>query len=378
MRFYSLLLVIIFSWSFQVTGQSSEDQKLTSLNDAAFIALEKSDTAVARLANELLAESAKKGKPSVFGINAHTILGIINKDKGYFITSLNHYLKALNQAESIGDHGRISACYNNIGTVYQLQNNYVKSRSYFEKSLLIEDSLKQPLQQSIRYYNLGEVYAKMDSFSMALSYYNNSLIIEKDLGNTEGEIYALLGISEIYIKVGRYPDAQILLDEIDLKIEPHQVEESILYRKLLGILFAKKDQLDDAYRELNSAESISSKSNIRIHLLDIYKEQIAILKRQNKWETAVQKFDQYTALKDELNNLKVKNQLEDLTFQNELSRKELELKLIQEEKDLAVKNQKLEENTSKHRRKVVWFLVSSILLLFVLIIFGIRKLAKDT
>jgi tetratricopeptide (TPR) repeat protein len=330
------------------------------------------------LANELLTESSKKGKPSVFGINAHTILGIINKDKGYFITSLNHYLKALNQAKSIGDQGRVSACYNNIGTVYQLQNNYVKSRSYFEKSLHIEDSLNQPLQKSIRYYNLGEVYAKMDSFTLALSYFNNSLLIEKKLGNKEGEIYALLGISEVYIKVGRYPDARILLNEIDKKIEPHQIEESILYSKLLGVLFAKEGKLDAAFSELSVAQHISLKNNIRIHLLDIYKELIAIFKKQEKWEMAVQKYDQYTALKDELNNLKVKNQLEDLTFQNELNSKELELKLIQEEKDLAVKNQKLEENTSQHRRKVVWFLVSSILLLFALIIFGIRKLAKDT
>ena len=374
MRTHFTLLFIIVTACFQVSGQDS--LILVKMNDEAFAALERSDTSVVEKANLLLEESEKSGKPSVFGINAHTILGIVSKDKGYYITSLNHYLKALNQAKSIKDEGRTSACYNNIGTVYQLQNNFVKSREYFELSLDIEETLGAPLQKSIRLYNLGEVYAKMDSFSLALSYFNSSLIIEKDLGNLEGEIYALLGITDVYIKVDRNPDAWILLDEISDKLETHQVEEKILYSKLKGKLLFKEGRLDEALSAFKLAESISHKTGFRIHLLDIYLAQIPLLKKQEKWKEVVKTYDKYSSLKDQLNTLKVKNQLEDLTFQNTLNQKELELKLIQDEKDLALENQKIEKSTSNHRQKVVWFLIGSIIFLVTLSIFGIRKLSQ--
>ncbi|MFT4661634.1 MAG: tetratricopeptide (TPR) repeat protein [Patiriisocius sp.] len=373
MRIVLLLQLILFCTPF--LGTSQENQALTRLNDAAFIALENSDTAVTRLANELLDASSKSNKSSVFGINAHTILGIINKDKGYYITSLNHYLKALNQAEEIHDEGRVSACFNNIGSVYQLQNNFTKSKIYFEKSLAIEEILDHPLQTSIRLYNLGEVYAKMDSFTLALSFYNRSLLIEKEQQNAEGEVYALLGISEVYIRLERFPDAGILLNEIETNLAKHQIEEQILYHKLAGVLFSKKNELDLANNALRKAESISVQNDFRIHLLDIYTEQIAVLKAQQKWHAVVLKYDTYTRLNHELNNLRVKNQLEDLTFQNELNKKELEVELIQEEKNLVMMNKEMVETTSQHRQKVVWFLVTSIFVLFGLIVLGIRKLS---
>lgn len=373
MRAVALILFLFYLTPLLSVAQSEEE--LIKLNDAAFEALEESDSSVTRRANELLEASSKSKKASVFGINAHTLLGIINKDKGYYITSLNHYLKALNQAEELNDQGRISACYNNIGSVYQLQNNFTKSKTYFEKSLAIEEILDQPLQKSIRLYNLGEVYAKMDSFSIALSFFNRSLLIEKNEENTEGEVYALLGISEVYVKLGRFPDALILLDEIASKLVKNQVEEQILYYKLRGVLYSKKEELNEATQALNKAEAISIRNDFRIHLLDIYSEQIVILKAQADWRKVARKYDMYTKLKDELNNLKVKNQLEDLTFQNELNKKELEVKLIKEEKDLEVKNKEMVETTAQHRQKVVWFLVISIFLLFGLIILGIRKLS---
>jgi tetratricopeptide (TPR) repeat protein len=59
---------------------------------------------------------------SIYLINAHTILGIINKNRGYFHSSVENYLSAMKHAENISDSARVSACLNNIGVVYKLQN----------------------------------------------------------------------------------------------------------------------------------------------------------------------------------------------------------------------------------------------------------------
>ena len=369
------LILILFCFA-PPCALAQNDPDLKRLDSIAFQALETNDPSVSQKAKALLEASQRKGE-SLYSVNAHTILGIVNKEKGYYLTSINHYLKALNSAEKLKDRARVSACYNNIGGVYLLQENYVKACDYFNKSLDIEETLKVPLQTSIRYYNLGDAYSKMDSFDLALSYFTNSLLIEERLKNAEGIIYAQLGIAEVYLKLNRVDDCQGLLTKIAKGVSPQQIEESILHELLQGRVFLQQNKLDLALQSFNRAEAQSISHNFRIHLLDIYLNQIAVHKRSADWQRAVKTYDRYIALKEELNTTKIKNQLEDLTFRNELTKKELEIKLIQEEKQLAEKNERMEKNASKHSQKIVWFLIISLFLLFGLIFVGIRKISRS-
>lgn len=375
MRSFILVSILVFSsWS-SLLGQ--DDAYLNKLDSIAFNALEQGDTSVVTKANRLLHESSKRDNPSFHPINAHTILGIVNKNKGYYLTALDHYLKALNAAEEIKDDGRVSACYNNIGNIHLLLEDYEKACEYFNKSLKIEEKFDRPLQKSIRLYNLGDAYNKRDSFDLALSYFTNSLLIEKKLANNEGVIYAQLGIADIYVKIDRLTDAENLLEQINQVLEAHQVEERILYEILKGRIHLAKKNYSSSLDNFNRAEAFSTKNNLRIHLLDIYLFKIKAYKSLEDWKSATFVYDQFESLKDELNQEKVKSQLEDKTFQNELMKKELEIQLIQEEKDLAVKNQQMEKNVADHRSKIVWFLLLSLFLLIGLIFFGIRKISKE-
>lgn len=372
-----LVFVIIFTFCAQSALLFAQDEAhLRKLDALAFYALEHSDTSVVSKAMNLLLASSKRKSPSFYTCNAHTILGIVNKDKGYYLTSLDHYLKALEVAEKLNDKGRTSACYNNIGTVYQLQDNYQKACEYFNKSLKIEETLNQPLQKSIRLYNLGDAYSKLNRFDLALSYFTNSLLIEKKLNNPEGIIYAELGIAEVYLKIGRLKDAEGLLTKTQGRLTKYQIEETILSELLNGRIAHKRGDFDRSLSAINKAETISKSHNFRIYLLDIYRLKIDIYKGLENWKMATKVYDDFLELKDELNTTKVKNQLEDMIFRNEIKKKELEIQLIQEEKDLAVKNEQLERNAANHRSKIVWFLIGTFILLFTLIFIGIRKLSN--
>jgi len=258
-----LMLLLALNLSAQ-----SRDEVLKRLDSIAFDAYEKNSKDAINKANELLNKS-KKSKPSLYTVNAYTLLGILNKDKGHYISSLNNYLKALNVSEKINDTARISACYNNIGSIYKLQENYPKALQYFHKSLDIEKSLNQPLQKSIRYYNIGEIYSVVDSLDLALTYFNNSLLIEERANNTEGIIYALLGISDVYIKINHYVDARISLDRVTRLIGSSNIEESIILNKLNGELAFKQKKFSDALNFFQSAQDISKKNNFKSHLLSI-------------------------------------------------------------------------------------------------------------
>ena len=190
-------------------SQNSGEIKLRELDSIAFSSLENNASSVLEDANKLLAESLKS-KPKFYRINAYTLLGIVNKDRGFYVTSLDFYLKALNTAEKLKDFPRQSACLNNIGSVYQLQGNYSQAIEYFNKSLAIEEKLNQPIQKSIRFYNIGECYKDLDSLDLALTYFNNSLLIEQKAKSNEGIVYAYLGIADVYIRIKRTINIKIV------------------------------------------------------------------------------------------------------------------------------------------------------------------------
>ena len=377
MNWITILCQIILTLFIGVETCYSQDNlvELKRLDSIAFSALENNSPEKSVHANELLKASIEQNEP-LYKINALTILGIINKEKGYFVTALNHNLEALNTAEFANDEPRVSACYNNIGQIYQLQENFVKAKFYYQKSLAIENSLNNQLQKSIRLYNIGEVYNELDSLDLALTYFNNSLLIEKQAKNIDGEIYALLGISNVYIKIKRFTDAEITLNEVKSLLSPEYLEVTILYHILNGKLNNSREDRQAALNHFKTAEKLSTDHEFRIHLPEIYQLIIEILKADLSWKECTKYYTKHTALAQKLNTLKVKNQLEDMTFQNELNKKTLEIEFVQEERDLAKKNTELYKGISSYTTKIIWFLVLSIILIIGTIIIGLNYFNK--
>ena len=141
---YILSVILAITLSVKNCYSQLNRRNISDLDSIAFTALEQNSDSTSIYAHLLLEESENQ-KAYLYKINALTILGIVNKEKGYYVTALNHYLNALNTAEFSNDLPRVSACYNNIGQIYQLQQNYVKANSYYHLSLNIEDSLSNPL-----------------------------------------------------------------------------------------------------------------------------------------------------------------------------------------------------------------------------------------
>lgn len=370
--FFIVLTLIIMRIDLSFS-KDLDQSTLKKLDSIAFASLEKNTSSVLIDANNLLEESLKQ-KPSFYLANAYTLLGIINKNRGFYVTSLDYYLKALNISEVLKDKARTSACLNNIGSIYQLQGKFDQAIDYFNQSLELEKNLKQPLQQSIRYYNLGECYKDINKLDLALTFFNNSLIIEKKEKSNEGIVYAELGIADVYIRIERFTDAFIVLQNTEKRIQEDQIEEKIILHKLKGKLKQITGDLTGALQEYISGESLSTRYNIRTNLLDIIKLQITIYESKNEWEKAAKKYKEFAILTEKMNSLNIKNQLDDLNYRNELTKKQLEIELVQEERNLAQKNEQFEKTLRVYSQKIIWFVVVLLVLSIGLITFGVKKL----
>lgn len=334
---------------------SSAQKNLDNLEDRAYNAYSKNDSAALLYANEFLEEARKQD--TKYKINAHTLLGILYKDKGMYVTALEHYLKAHETATKLKDMPRASVCLNNVGSIYQLQGNFERAKSYFKESLRIEDSLNIPEQKSIRYYNLAEIYREQDSTDLALSNYNNSLQIEESLKNKDGIAYALLGISDIYLKLKRTTDAEITLNRVADEQKKLSADVRVLFFLNRGKLFIEKANFEEALRALNQGLEEAESFEIYIHHLALLDQKIRVLKKMGDYPELVKTYDNYLTILQKQNTAAIKNQLSDLTYQNELNRQELEIKLLSEERDIAKKNSESIAHINRLTRNIIVFLV---------------------
>lgn len=367
MKLFNLHTLLFCVFLF-LNGTLFSHDNLATLDSLAFVALETHSPKAEELAKQILLKT-KENYRSKHTINAYTILGIINKDKGYYVSSLNYYLKALNASEKKKDEGRISSSLNNIGVIYQLQRNFQSAITYFSNSLKLEEKFNNPLQKSIRYYNIGDCYKELDSFDLALSYFNNSLIIEQKYKNTEGIIYAYLGIAEVYLEIEQADNAKMILDKIKINLKESYIEESIFYYKLLGAYFYKKNQMSEALSVLQLAQTISEKHNFPIHLVEIFKCQIIVYEKLNDIQSLAKKYKELTTLNDKLGAIEIRNKIHDLTYNNEIQKKDREIALIEGERNFA-------EKLNVYNKKITGFLILVLIFIVGIVIYGLQKRKK--
>lgn len=362
----------------QVTlfAQLPEQDSIKYFNDQAFKALEKGDPQTDLLAEKFL-DLALKNPPGKYLVNAYTLQGILFKNKGYYLSSLDYYSKALKFAQVQKDNRRISACYNNIAAVYQLQSNYNKAIEYYNQSLLFEQKFGDQTQLSIRYFNLGECYNDLDSLDLALSYYNSSLILEKKNRFTEGIVLAEQGIASVYLKLDKLKDAAALLLKNAVLVGSLNTEAQLKQGLLQSILESKSGNLQEAVKLLEEALRLSESKEFRTLKLELLRERITVLKRfKGQAERLNGAYDEYITFLEWYDRYNAKNRLDDLTFRDELSKKQLLIDLAEQKKNLAETKRKEEYNLRVYSQKMVFFSIFLLVFILVMVIYGVRRIGK--
>ena len=359
---YLFILLFIFSFASSVNGQDQFIDLDKSLSES----FEKKDYEKAEtIALSILANSSYKDT-SVLKINANTVLAIIYKDKGFYSSAIDKNLLVVQSTEKRKDYERLSAAYNNIGVLYKLQRNYTSALNYFSKSLKIEERFNKPLRKSIRYYNLGECYKEIDSFDLALSFFSNSLIIEKKHKNLEGILYANLGLIDVYLDINQISDAKRLLDKIQVQVSKEQEEIYFLYKKSLGYYLFKTKDYTGSIDCLNNLELFLSSIESTNFLMDVYRLQIEVYEKTKDWKKLSSKYKQFVKSVSDGHSIQIQNRLNEVMHQNDLNKKELELRLLEKDRDYNA-------NLNRYSSKVAVFLLLLLIFIVGFVIYGLNR-----
>jgi len=371
----SLLILFVLTFAgFSLSQDNTRNEKLDSLIFAYFENndFEKAEkTAQEVLKNNLL-------DTNIFSVNANTILGIINKNRGYYISSTEHYLSALNDARSIKDSGRQSAILNNLGTLYKLQNNYNKAITYFSESLELERRVSDQNigQQSIRYYNLADTYLAMDSLDLALSHFNNSLLLEQKMNNREGLLYAYLGIIDVYFKMGNAFQSTMMLEKVNQFLPVKNIELNVLYTFTRSKYNFLQNDLDEADAYVNEALNMAQENHLEFLLPELLGFKIEILRKKEKWEQLSETYQTYFDMKEQYNSQMIKSKIDDLNYQNELNIKQIEVQTLRRQKKAVEQEMNMQNKVKLFQGRLLIFILALLLLTIIFMFFGVKELRQ--
>ena len=218
----------------------------------------------ANFLSELALEKAVKLKDQEEQINSFNCLGVLRRNEGALLSSIQNHYKALELSNQLKNDLLIAKSSNLLGSAYNLQGNYKSALKYIQKGLKIRESLGEPglnLQVS-SLINLGNVEKNSGQHADATYHYLKALELSKKLNLDEKHALVLNNLSIIYAEA---EDFDLAVDYLRKALEIHtevgnKTEIGRTYINLANLFSEQgKDSLSLSY--YREAESIFSNLN---------------------------------------------------------------------------------------------------------------------
>lgn len=295
--------------------------------------------------------------------NIDYLLGNVYLNKADYRNALNHYLMGLRLYERRKDIEGCSRTLNNIGVVYSYLNNYTQAEKYFKQALALREKHGLLKDIGIIYTSIGYIYATKKDIEQAKKYYK--LALNKGVKNNDNY---LIGIS--YSNLGEnslaYNDTLRAKAYYNLAIQHFaKIDDyfnlSINYG-FLGDLAKSDGGLKLAEQYYITSKMYAQKSGIRITQMENYLRLEGFYKTKNDFKNAYLNRINYDRLKDSaINEQKIK-QVNDLQNAYEIDKKNIEIELLNKEKELAEAN----SSAKSFFNKVL--LVACVFILFIVVV----------
>lgn len=217
-------------------------------------------------------------------------------------SSFNHYHEAMLLAESINDSSYMSTFYNNIAIAYEDMGDIETASVYHHKALEIFKAQGIELDIALSNLNIGDLYTYLGKYDKAKEHQKKAYHIYTQKQMEEMNLFLLLvGMAKREHKQGNYDLAKDHIDEaLAIPNYTHTLSDLIQAHDVLSNIYAKTENLDKAYENLQLVVKYKD-SAINLDIVsDIQKLQIEAVK-----ENAATQLD----------NLKKDNQIKDLELE---------------------------------------------------------------
>lgn len=220
-------------------------------------------------------------------------------------SKINLFLAEATKHQKNNSYRKEAQVLSNIAFIYWKSRNYSKAIEYFKRSINSNGKAKNYKDIRIIYSNIGLIYAELEAYNNSLNYFNKSLKVSRLYGNKQQISAGLTDVAYILsIKRDYNKSIKKLLEALELAFE-------IKHSKLILKCY---QMLAENYKALGITQKYQEYSN-----------------KSNDYQIYVEK----TSIKEEYKEKEIKNKAQVERINLEKRAKELELELMNLEKEAA-------------------------------------------
>ncbi len=270
--------------------------------------------------------------------------------------ALDYYLESVKLCEKTGDR-YAAAPLSNIGAIYMDLEKYPEALEYFEKAKKLNEESGNKTFLAVNFSNIGIVYSKLGNEAKALEYYFKAVAIDEKTGNMAALSFLYPNIGTSYLNKGDLDNAlnyaqKTMRISRELDDKGNLAFSYGLTGKIYLTILQTHDQKalnryfsGDANRCLQTAKTYADSSialNRETGLIDQLKNGYELLSTlqmlQGDHKSALENYQQYTALKDSIFNMEEDRKITQTAMQYEFDKKEAVAQAEQEKKDIRQRN----------------------------------------
>lgn len=337
--------------------------------------------------------------------NAYSCIGIWYSNKGNKEMALYYYTNALHMMQRLNNKKGVGNVYNNIARVMLANGDYVNALNNNLKSLKIKEELQDKEGMALSYLNIGNVFSVQDKLDEALGYYIKSMQLSEGMINTNAS-NAYNNIGNIFAEKKRYTDAltyhlmalninEKLNDKLGIaascnsigsdyfnlkqtdKSLPYHIKAYELATRIenkpgqafacngIGNINQFKKNYSEAVIYYTKMLRLGTELNNKRIIQLAYANFISLYKETGSFKQALAYTELANNMKDSLSSLERQKQLSELITKYQLEKREKEILILNNEKEL-------NKQQMKQQELVRWMLIIGLVIL-ILIIIGIYR-----
>ena len=339
---------------------------------------------------------------------ANSYYDLVSYDSAY-----KYYAIGLSHTDSIADPWNYAAYLNNIANVYYVQNKRGDALKFYLRAKEIFIGLEANREIAITKNNIGQIYHELGNYQMAIKFTVEAIAINLEINNLDQLLSDYNSISQVYRDMEMYDSAIYYISEaiqiskeskfefslaqsyhtlgsVYMSIEDYNNAETYFLVSLeiserldipigqvvnmisLGEVYTEYKDFQKAEDMLTEALNLSKKLELSDHLSMALMRFNQLYKAWGIFDKALSYHEEYTHLKDSIEELHNLNKLSEIQARYESEQKELE--------NQRLKNKNKEQEYTIFKQQVLVLISIAFTIVAALLIammFSIRKRRKD-
>lgn len=300
----------------------------------------------------------------------YNILGTGYKNLGEYPKSMDSFVECLNYSKQTENRVQEANAYQNIATLYLLQNEYKKSAENLDRAANLYRELGDDDGVLTTLFNFANILKEEGKFDQARKHYQTVLGYREREGNKAVIAYVNINLSQMLVEEGRCAEAVISLEKTLILLKELQFNSDIaIVLNDLGLCESKLGHTQKAINYFQQALEIGEEHSLLMYNSNIYKNLSQLYQDEGDYKNALKLYEKSITTIEEQNSLDKEKYVANIQERYETQLKETRIKLLEKEQKLSEAELQKAELTVKRQRIVRnTFIAGFVLILLTLIV----------